>query len=801
MGRGRIAPPHAHVCALGEIETIFSGCLQCRPGGTILLRPMGEGKALSWGYGSRDRVARLRATGVVVAAIVVWCLVAAGSASAVGCPNEARRLEQGSGFLPGCRAYEMVTPTVKGSGEPEPIDPGEAKEGRDLAPYQISSLPPANGARAALDGDRMAWISEPLPGARAPGIDQLATRGSDGWLSEDLVPPMSPLNDLLCPVLMGASGWSTDLSRAVLDLPAGAPRGFRGEEECGNDEPRLVAGEPEHFRNLFVRDNLSGSQQLVNVTPAGATWPEPEESLQRLWPASFLAASDDLGKVVFEEELALTPDAPVGYRGGDELYEWSGGQVRLVTVLPGGTPVHGSLAGATRNYAAESEPAGVFEKAANVAQFRHAVSADGSRVFFEAVGGLYIREDGARTVQVDASHGSGADGGGHFMVASADGSRVLFSDENQLTPDSTAGLGEPDLYQYDIGSGHLADLTAHSGEAASVLGVSGASEDGSYVYFVARGALDAAPNSQGQTAVPGEPNLYVAHGGGNRFIATLDPAADECDWTAAARCGGGLDASGLTTRVSANGDFAGFNSIRSLTGYDNTDSRTGEPDLEIFLYEAGPDRLVCASCNPLGTQPTQGAAIHWPANPGKNANWDNTYPQHNVSDNGQVFFETADALQPADHNGRRDVYQYAAGALSLISTGTAEASSHFLDATPDGSDVFFSTAQRLLPRDTDTLYDYYDARVDGGFAEPPAPPAPCGGSSCHAGASVEAAIPAAGSSSFVGPGNRKPRHRRCRPARPAPAHGKRAQRRGHKPAKRCRRHHDRKRHHRKRAGK
>lgn len=729
---------------------------------------------------ARDRVAQLLSVVAAVAGAALCCLVSAPGAVADGCANEPRRLEQDSAMLPDCRAYEMVTPAAKGSGEPEPIDPAEVKEGRDLAPLRVSSLPPAGGARTAVAGDRLAWISEPLPGAGAPGLGHLASRGGDGWSSEGLVPPTSPLNDLLCPLLIGVSGWSADLTGAVLDLPAGAPAGFRGEEECGNDEPRLVAGEPEHFRNLFVRDNPTGSQQLVNVTPPGVHWPEPEESLQRYWPASFLAASDDLGKVVFEEELALTTDAPVGYRGGDELYEWSGGQVRLVTVLPGNVPVHGSLAGATRNYAAESEPAGVFDKAVNVAQFRHAVSADGSRVFFEAAGGLYMREGGARTVQVDASHGPGADGGGHFLVASDSGSRVFFSDESQLTPDSSASLGAPDLYEYETGSDQLTDLTAGA-EGASVLGVSGASEDGSYVYFVARGVLDPLPNSRGESAVAGEPNLYLAHGGTNRFVARLDPTADECDWTAAARCGGGLDASGITARVSANGTFAGFNSVRSLSGYDNTDVKTSEPDLEIFLYEAGPDRLVCASCNPLGARPAQGAAIHWPANPGKNGNWDNAYPQHNVSDGGQVFFETADALLSRDGNGRRDVYQYAGGTLSLISSGTAETSSHFLDATPDGSDVFFSTAQQLLPRDTDTLYDYYDARVGGGFAEPVPPPPPCSGSSCRGVASTEAAIPAAGTDSFAGPGNKRAKQR-CRPAR-----------RSHQGAKRCR-HRHRKRH-------
>lgn len=740
---------------------------------------------------TREHGSRCSVGAAVVAVATLFCVAApAGAVATEGCPNEGRRLEQGSGFLPDCRAYEMVTPADKGSGEPEPINVGEAGEERDIAPLRPSSLAPADGARAAVGGGRMAWVSEPLAGAHAPGLSHLSTRAAGGWSSEDLVPPMSPLNDLLCPALMGASGWSSDLVRAVLDLPAGAPREFIGEEECGNDEPRLVPGEPQHFRNLFARDNVSAAYRLVNETPDGVTWPEPEESPQRYWPASFLAGSDDLSTIVFEEELALTADAPIGYRGGDELYEWANGEVRLVTILPDGTPVHGSLAGATRNYAAESEPAGVFDKAVNVAQFRHAVSADGSRVFFEAEGGLYLREDGSRSVRVDASQGPGSDGGGRFMVASADGSRVFFSDENQLTSDSTATVGAPDLYEYDVGSGQLTDLTTNGGEAAAVLGVSGASEDGSYVYFVARAVLDTAPNSNGDSALAGAPNLYLAHGGAMTFVATLDQATDECDWTSSARCGGGLDPSGLTARVSANGAFAGFNSTGSLTGYDNTDARTGEPDLEIFLYDAGSDRLGCASCNPLGSRPTAGAAIHWPANPGKNANWDNAYPQRNVSDNGQVFFETADALLSGDGNGRRDVYEYEDGALSLLSSGTAEESSHFLDATPDGSDVLFSTAQRLLPRDGDSVYDYYDARVGGGFAEPRAPAPTCGAGSCRGGGSAEAPAPAPGTASFSGPGN--PRHRRCNAVRQrGRAHGRRTRRLGGHRAKRCKHGHRR----------
>ena len=43
--------------------------------------------------------------------------------------------------------------------------------------------------------------------------------------------------------------------------------------------------------------------------------------------------------------------------------------------------------------------------------------------------------------------------------------------------------------------------------------------------------------------------------------------------------------------------------------------------------------------------------------------------------------------------------------MSLISSGQSNAPSHFLGATANGSDVFFSTDQSLLASDVDNNYD------------------------------------------------------------------------------------------------
>ncbi len=128
--------------------------------------------------------------------------------------------------------------------------------------------------------------------------------------------------------------------------------------------------------------------------------------------------------------------------------------------------------------------------------------------------------------------GASGSGGGHFEWASGDGSRVFFSDERDLVAGADASAGRPDLYEYDFErkqGERLQDITAGA-EGADVQGVSGVSEDGASVYFVADAALTGTQtNSQGATAQAGEANLYVRRKGSTTFIATLG-SSDSNDW-------------------------------------------------------------------------------------------------------------------------------------------------------------------------------------------------------------------------------------------------------------------------------
>ena len=472
------------------------------------------------------------------------------------------------------------------------------------------------------------------------------------------------------------------------------------------------SGEQPGVQNIFVRDNTDGSFQLVSSLESAPPGITPADAI-------YQGGSTDLSHVVFSENAQLTSKA----RTGNNLYEWVGGSVSLVTRVP--------VKGTSCSGPACANAVGSLAGGAIGSAF-HAVSADGSRIFFTApptpkatTTNLYVRENGSSTVQVDAGIG----GGGQFQAASTDGSKVFFTD-------STGSLYE---YNLSASSSPLTNLTP--GGAAQVNGLSGVSDDGSLVYFVASSVLASNANGDGQTAQTAQPNLYVVNtataGDAITFLATLS-SSDSCDWTASC----------LSARVSSNGTYLAFTSTSALTNYDNN----GLP--EIFLSDASAAGPNCVSCIPSGTTATSGAGIAGGELSGINSTIN--YLQRYVSDSGQVFFNTADALVPTATNGAQNVYEYEAGQVQLLSTGTSSADSLYLDSTPSGSDVFFATSQALVPQDIDGAYDIYDARVGGGFPAPtPAPPA-CQGDGCQPPASNPPAAPVAGSVTFVGPGNATP---------------------------------------------
>jgi hypothetical protein len=654
------------------------------------------------------------------------------------CSNAAIRAVQHATTLPDCRAYEQVAPPNRGGA---PIFGGNEAEWQAAADGSAIAYTSSGGFADEVTGGALAFT---YIGSRTPG----------GWSTHALLPPQAPDFILPFPHMLD---FSQDLSRGILADGTGG-----GGGEFGQDDPPIVPGEPPHNANLFLRDNSTNSYQLIDLTPPGAT---PAG-------AALMQASSDLSHVAFTETATLTPNAPAA-EGHYLLYDWSGGVVHLLGVFPNGTPIPVD----TR----ATVPTAGFDS--------HAVSADGSRIYFETDGSdrnLYLRQGDTSTVQVDASHGPGPGGGGRFAVASSDGSQAYFSDDaaRGLTSDTVAGSGL-NLYRYDANSEGLVDITpaAH----AEVVGVLGASQDGSYVYYVANGVLAPGASSGNCVIGAGSPsetcNLYVSHGGATTFIGALN-GADYNDWTAFS--GSNHED---TAVVSPDGRYLAFESLNSLTGYENVMANGGvcKSDVfgadrrcrEVFLYDAaaGPaGSLDCASCNPNGGAPAGSSLLAVPPDAGALINQIAGYMPRYLSDSGRLFFNSRDALVPQDVNGQWDVYEYeparagscgqGQGCISLISSGASPSASLFIDASVTGDDVFFRTSDQLVAQDGDQSTDLYDAKVGGGLtAQNETAPVACGGEACRPPAAGQPADQITGSSGLTGAGN-------LAPSAPLSSHGK-----------------------------
>lgn len=375
----------------------------------------------------------------------------------------------------------------------------------------------------------------------------------------------------------------------------------------------------------------------------------------------FSGATPDLAHLVFSTCAALTPDATEVPKGGGcdplfpNLYEISPPQApRLLNLEPAqslGTP------GASL--------------AAQVA----AISANGVRVYWTDAANALLLRDGNRTVTVDPV--------GAFQTASTDGSIAYYTKGGHL-------------YRYSLDTESSTDITPGGG----VVGVLGASADGSRVYFLDGGGVE----------------LWQS--------GTLTAVA------AAAAASNYPPATG-TARVSADGNILAFLSSAPLTGYDSNELN------ELYRYDASAGSLLCASCNPTGARATGPTAI-----PGTSANGEEVSiyrPRVMDATGRRLFFETSDSLTAKDTNQDEDVYEWRAagiaecarpqGCIGLISSGRGENGASFVDASADATDVFFLTDESLVPSDPGST-DIYDARVGGGYPEPPSP-IPCFGDACQ----------------------------------------------------------------------
>jgi hypothetical protein len=726
--------------------------------------PGPPGEAIGSGEGDLDvpphHVQGLQAGTVYHYRVVVVSEPSPGELSVFDGPDRAFTTQTAAvSELPDGRQWEMVSPPDK--------------KGATIAPISENGV-----LQAAAGGGAISYLADLPTEAQPQGysneVQVLSTRGAEGWSTRDIALPHADATGASIGEGQEYRLFSSDLSLAAV-------------QPFGNFIPGLSAEASEPTAMLRTlnascspgscyRPLVTGKPGVANVPPGTVFGGAPEGRCEFLYCGPrFVDGTSDLSHVVFDSSALDSGE-------GDSPFEWSNGALAPLGVLPDGSPTEGLSLG-------------------NEDDFRGAISTDGSRVVLSSgLGAIYMRDVALRkTIQLNVAdpaclaegkcvnEKTGRSEYGSFQLASADGSKVFFTDNRQLTSDAEdlVGVGKRTLYEcevVEVAGGPQCRLSDLAGEA---LGVVGASEDGSYLYFVAESAL-------AQGALAGEPNLYVRHGGVTKLIAALS-VEDEHDWTESL--------GNLSSRVSPDGGWVEFMSQRSLTGYDNRDAVSGELDAEVYLFDAATGRVICASCDPTGARPTgaeyfklepgSGGLTGGPRGVWNNSDWvaaivpgwlqfkigNSANQPRYLSDSGRLFFNSGDALVPQDVNGTQDVYEWepagvgscsaasttfdgsSGGCIGLISSGTSAEESGFLDASEDGGDVFFLTFSKLRPQDYDNALDVYDAHECASSAPcfpvaVPQPPACTTADACRAAPAPQPAIFGAPSSAtFSGAGN------------------------------------------------
>jgi hypothetical protein len=671
-----------------------------------------------------------------------------------------------SSLLPDHREYELVSlegDTLGG----EVYPPSATQQAPKTSRETFNDYP----VRASATGDAIAYSGElpPTGGSGSSGAGGgdtfLATRGAAGWSTQAITPPVEGSRSVY-------QGFSSDLAVAFLDE---------------FNEP-LAPSVSFPCITLYAHDSTSGYRPTFTETMTPGECGEPV----------FAGVSADDSATVFETSARLTPEAPEASSEDENLYESVGGHVHLVNVLPNGGTTPNAAIGGESNRAEEYGR----QEQLGLRHFGGAINTTGSRVAWTDLnsGDLYVRENPAGPDPTTVLVAEGA----YYRGASADGSKILFTDERKLTVDSTAAPGEPDLYVDEFGPevgqpGTIKDLTVASSVHANVQGVVGNSEDGSYVYFVAQGALAAgAPSgrecSREETieAVEHEIdhprpaagcNFYVWHAGAVRFIATLSPLDNSMN--AADAYGEGSHDSGdwrpalhlRTAVVTPDGQSVAFMSRRSLTSPTETGTK------RVYAYSAATGAISCVSCNPSGeesqTIETSGnseeqfAAFLSSPRAGEfiSESPPSTYQLRDISANGaRIFFTSDQQLVPQATSGTRQVYEWEregegtctgppvvspvnGGCVFLLSSSLGSEEAVFLDADASGDNVFFTTRAQLTSEDRNEQTDVYDARVAGGF---PHSVTQCSGTGCQGAAPTSPAFAIPSTVTFSGGANFPP---------------------------------------------
>jgi hypothetical protein len=615
------------------------------------------------------------------------------------CPNEARRTGFSAG-LPDCRAYEQLTPIDK-EGAKEPFNYGGGAEGN-------GALISEDGDHIALDAEAVDWGSGPEAGL------------SPYFFSRD-----------------PEKGWQ---------MTSGAPQPQTG---VATVRPQIYSPSLSSFgfSSGFETSPANKSEEIeYKVGPPGGPYATVATVPRKQAGEGWVAASADFTKLILqvEDHALLDPEHPTGTAHDSDLYEYSDGQLRQVNVNSQG----GKLGSCGAHVVKGGEESGILTSA-------HAVSADGSRVFFEAVPGnncsassqLYMRINGAQTIDI---------GPYHFAAADPQGTKLLLEKESG---------GASEFFIYDAESAAttpLVGLALHQAPGNLIV-----AEDLTAIYFESTERLttDAPP--------PGEVSSHTGN-----VLESLPVAGNLYRYDISTKTLSFMVQSASSSSyhppfTTPDGRYLYFES-RAVSGLPGggldlaAEQQDGAelPAKQVYRYDSIENVIQCMSCSSsFDPEPRLGAVFGGRSpSEGRGSTMDGVPNLTLISAKGDfAFFETPAALVPSDVDGEAppehvlglnpengsqnsehslsgDVYEWRRdgvdgclhlqGCLALITNGRGGYLNLLLGATPSGHDVFVYTRSELVSSDNDTAADIYDVRVDGGLPPPPPRPVECEGDAC-----------------------------------------------------------------------
>jgi hypothetical protein len=564
---------------------------------------------------------------------------APGEAQAA-CPNEAFRTGP-SARLPDCRAYEQVTPEEKGGSQAAFSYVGAL----DFRGYLTS----ADGEHVFLHDPGVKWGSSPGP-AR-----------DDYFFSRT------------------ASGWQMTSSK-----PVGEPGPADLEPEVFNPDLTQVG-----FEAIWDTGPAKSPDHEFKVGPPGGPY-QVVASIPSSQEAVLVGESADGSKYVLESTDRTLAGHATGTTSGEDLYELSEGKASQLNVLGGapGTPIStcGAKMAQYKEERLEVEP-GRMEAGQEV-KVENAVSADGSRVFFNdnCTHQLYMRVNGVETVDIGAYELLAANAQGTALALRNGAGEVVGYDAETGKIESPSGAvqaSERELAELAIPVRHTpeaGDPVADSRDSYFVGNVAGLPhyregyERQVFRYDSVEHVVECV-----SCASPFDPEpRFGAIFNGNNTVSDNNGNIPSTFAAAGSLAPPGVPFESLGG--SANGDFVFFDTVSALVPQDVDGERE-------------PERVY-----------------------------------------------NTDELYSEEYSPSSDVYEWrkngvdgctrVQGCLSLITTGKGGFLNEFLGTDASGRDVFFTTDESLVPGDQDTESDIYDARIDGGFAAPAPRPAECEGDSC-----------------------------------------------------------------------